>query len=338
MNFDKHQQEIIKAINSGDVYDILSFVKYFGYVDTYKNEKTHIERLFNEHENGKTYPVYVTDGFPFEEHRHIEQRSARLSYSGCNLEISFNGMDYAYDLFCPDGIQIATSIDEIKNFISLWEYLKGELELIEIEKDCSSDEIGLFFQKAPNPEFLKKYASSGDTKLIPIDISKFTISKHSVPIEEITTETVNAKNFIESTLICNYENLLICGKYLNKKIIPTPALRNFIAHNYQTPDQISTKKSLRLAWIAILVSLFTTIFSIYATFCIDPSENNLQFIQKQLNDISEMASTSYDDQLNELIAILESMENYDDKEIQEKLDDLIKKLNQINESTNESQN
>ena len=55
MNFDNHQKEIIKAINDGKVYDILSFVKEFGYYEKYQLTLEELQKSFDKREKDRKY-------------------------------------------------------------------------------------------------------------------------------------------------------------------------------------------------------------------------------------------------------------------------------------------
>ena len=59
MRFNKHQRDIIKAINNKEVYDIESFVKKFKLYEHFIVDKEKIKKAFDESESGKVYPVDV---------------------------------------------------------------------------------------------------------------------------------------------------------------------------------------------------------------------------------------------------------------------------------------
>lgn len=322
MNFDEHQKEIIKTIDNGTVFDILSFVKEFGYYEVYKVDKHEIETAFAEQEKGKTYPIIKPSSGSqiFNNHtklaEDIENKPAKLFYRDTNVFINCREQKFTYDLCSDNGICISTSFDEIKNFIALWEYLKNELDVLEVKKNLDCEEVGLFFQKKANPQYFQGIEQ--DNNMIPIDLFGFRISNDSVTLEETQSNPVYAIKYIETILECDYDKLNVCEYYLDKKIIPTPALRNFIASDFSTPDQIATKDSLKAAWIAIgisivatLISVGATLFSIYATYNVDPSEDNLKVIQEQLdnifNELQDIDGLKYDD--SRLIEELEEIED-----------------------------
>lgn len=280
MNFDAHQKDIIRAIRDKKVYDIFSFVKEFGYYEVYKIPMEELQDAFDKREKDRKYPVNVykagelvkTDERTM---KYVSSEMITMKY----FIIQMGNQKIEFDAYSKKGIMINTSFDEIKNFIAIWEYLKRELQVLEVKKDINKDEIGLFFEKVPN----KEYAPNKDQvveRLIPIS--------EEYDDEEIKyRHKISALEFVPEVLERKEEEFLICEGYFDKKIIPTPALDNFIKEGFCTPDQVATKKSLKVAWVAIVISLLATIFSIYATYNVDPSDRNLQQIQEQIKSIEK---------------------------------------------------
>ena len=134
MRFNKHQRDIIKAINNKDVYDIESFVKKFNLYEHFIVDKEKIKKAFDESESGKVYPVDVVKNLLEHENKSRISVPAKLEYTENKKKVTFNSCCYEYDLWDEKGFYIAIDYDEIVGFISLWEYLKRELDVFEVEK------------------------------------------------------------------------------------------------------------------------------------------------------------------------------------------------------------
>ena len=331
MNFDNHQKEIIKAINDGKVYDILSFVKEFGYYEKYQLSLEELQKSFDKREKDRKYPVNVKRvcAPPYEKEKTLEYVSSEM----VTVDYFFataKGKKFKYNTYEEKGICIKTSFDEIKNFIAIWEYLKTELDVLEVKKDIDKEEVGLFFERASNKKYDPNKAQTEPDKIIILDADENG--------EVHYKEKISAMEFIPEILVCNEEELLICEEYLEKKIIPTPALRNFIEEDFSTPDQIMTKKSLDAAWIAIkisifatVISIFATIFSVYATYKVDPSDANLKQIQEQLKDIEAKIDTANDEQLEQILTEIQKIKipEYDAAAMQESIEGIEENLAEI---------
>lgn len=324
MNFDDHQKEIIKAINDKSVCDILSFVKKFGYYETYSISKEELQKVFDKREQDRKYPVYIRKVCPphYEEEKTLDYVSSEMvtvDYFFATVKdkkLKFN----AYE---EDGICIRTSFDEIKNFIAIWEYLKAELNVLEVKKDINKEEVGLFFERTLNKKYAPDKEQAVSNRIIILDADEDGKVSYK--------EKISAMEFVPEVLVCNEEELLICGDYFEKKIIPTPALRNFIEEDFSTPDQIATKKSLNAAWIAIGISIFTTLFSIYATYNVDPSDANLKQIQEQLEEIETKIDIANDEQLEQILTEIQNIKipEYDDADMKESIDSIKESLDEI---------
>ena len=147
MRFNKHQRDIIKAINNKEVYDIESFVKKFNLYEHFSIDKEKIKAAFDNAESGKEYPVDVVKNLLDHGNKKRISVAAKLEYTDNIKKVTFDNCCYEYDLWDEKGFNIAIDYDEIVGFISLWEYLKRELDVFETEKEVSKSEIELFFRK-----------------------------------------------------------------------------------------------------------------------------------------------------------------------------------------------
>ena len=286
MRFNKHQRDIIKAIKNKEVYDIESFVKKFNLYEHFVVDKEKIKKAFDESELGKEYPVYVSKNVLDLKNKREISVPARLEYMDNKKKVTFDNCCYEYDLWDEKGFNIAINYDEIVGFISLWEYLKRELDVFEIEKTVSRSEIELFFRKYEKTT--NKSNSTND--YIPIvqeELFQLTDGKFQRKVGEVDYNVVrrNAYNYVEEDVEIDNEQLKIFSVYLHKKILPTPSLTKYVSNRYQTEDEKATKLSLRIAIISIIIAIFSFSFSVYAAFKIDPSNDNLKIIQEKLDTI-----------------------------------------------------
>ena len=287
MKFDKEQKEIIQAINNEEVYDIESFVKKFGYYEKFVADIEQAKKNFEEREKGKTFEIeFLDSSFP----EPVVQRMkvpGKLQLEAETRDIIFEGERYKYELWDENGFLIATSIDKIVGFISIWEYLKNELEILEIDKEVSKTELELFFKKNKVQEggriiCVSNYNDEG-----------FVYRRASLYIDEDIT--------------IDEEQLKIWKKYFTKRILPTPTLNKYITDGFKTEEEKISKQSVIVAVFAIIISIVTFVFTIYTTYNVDPSENNLKTIQQELKNIEKYLRVKDNDVYN-LICIVDSEE------------------------------
>lgn len=297
MKYNKKQKQIIKAINSGKVYDILSFVEHFKCYKVYNADKERIKRKFEAQEKGKTHTVLRAGKNKFfggnilngeipqinVDDDIYEQKPAELGFENAKSYIKIGQEKYDYPLCSDNGVMIATSFEEIKAFLSIWEILKRELYVLEVPKSINKNELGLFFDVIDKNK---------EPKINNIDLSRYTpveIPENWKQLSEkiAATETyiVDANQFIDEELNCNYDKLHICEHYLSKKILPTPTLNNYIHDKFNTPEQKLGKMSLATAFIAIVISVLTSIISMYITMSSDVKPV-LQSIDDKISELS----------------------------------------------------
>ena len=274
MKFDKEQKKIIQAISNKEVYDIESFVKKFGYYEKFVADIEQAKKNFEEREKGKTLEIeFLEDSFP----EPVVQRMkvpGKLQLEAETRDIIFEGERYKYELWDENGFLIATSIDKIVGFISIWEYLKSELKILEIDKEVSKTELELFFKK-------NKVQERGRT------ICVYNYNDEGFIYRR-------ASLYLDEDIKADEEQLKIWKKYFTKRILPTPTLNKYIANGFKTEEEKTSKQSLGVAVIAIIIAIITFGFTIYTTYNVDPSENNLKVIQQELKNIEEQLKLEED--------------------------------------------
>lgn len=298
MRFNKHQRDIIKAIDNKEVYDIESFVKKFNLYEHFVVDKEKIKKAFDESESGKEYPVYVEKNFFDQKNKRRINVPAKLEYTECKKKVAFDNCCYKYDLWDENGFNIIKDYDEIVGFISLWEYLKTELDVFEIEKEISKSEIELFFRKHKKTTNMLKNIS--DYKpIIEEEPLQMINDKLQRKVGDVDYDVVkrNAYDYIEEDVEINSEQLKIFSAYLHKKILPTPSLTKYVSNRYRTEDEKATRLSLIIAIASIIISVCSSLFSVYATLNVDPSNDNLKKIQGKLNRIENSIQDDMDNKI-----------------------------------------
>lgn len=142
MRFNKHQRDIIKAINNKEVYDIESFVKKFKLYEHFIVDKEKIKKAFDESESGKVYPVDVVKNVLEHENKRRINVPAKLEYTENKKKVTFNNCCYEYDLWDEKGFYIAIDYDEIVAVeLDTCTLKRDELKAKKKEKSKEYDEI-----------------------------------------------------------------------------------------------------------------------------------------------------------------------------------------------------
>lgn len=142
MRFNKHQRDIIKAINNKEVYDIESFVKKFKLYEHFIVDKEKIKKAFDESESRKVYPVDVVKNLLEHENKRRISVPAKLEYTENKKKVTFNNCCYEYDLWDEKGFYIAIDYDEIVAVeLDTCTLKRDELKAKKKEKSKEYDEI-----------------------------------------------------------------------------------------------------------------------------------------------------------------------------------------------------
>lgn len=142
MRFNKHQRDIIKAINNKEVYDIESFVKKFKLYEHFIVDKEKTKKAFDESESGKVYPVDVVKNLLEHENKRRISVPAKLEYTENKKKVTFNNCCYEYDLWDEKGFYIAIDYDEIVAVeLDTCTLKRDELKAKKKEKSKEYDEI-----------------------------------------------------------------------------------------------------------------------------------------------------------------------------------------------------
>jgi hypothetical protein len=331
MKFTKHQKEIIRRINDGEVYDIYSYLKSFDMLYNFKIDKTIIEAKFaaeegdkkyktlkpgvstnSIHMDNKTFEMYIYQNQLKDED--FEYKPAELVFDKIKGIVSYKEIKYEFNPCVDKGINIAVSFNQIKEFISIWSYLHKELYVLEVPKAIRKEEIGLFFERC------SKKVEESTTNIT--DIQKHTFLKNlgieNKLIENFTWSSeapkIDAYKYADEFLEFNEDNFTICDYYLDKKILSTPELELFIKNRFNNSEQINFYWALIPAYLAIIVSILIPLFQKQDNTEVIKIQNQLREIQQEVSQLEITNS-----QLQSVIAGLDNMkiEQFDDRELKE---------------------
>lgn len=346
MKFNKHQQLIIKKIASGEITDISTYLKAFDLSTYRKLDENDILNRLNESEKGNCYkrlkktfresnqlfcnndlvPQFVPNIPKLEDFEDVEPTIAK---NGSKYTVVVdNSTKYEYDFF--DGININNSFSDIKEFLTIWQFLKLEGLVLEVDKQLSKSDFEPFFEYKPINE-----TTYGKTKTPKKTSITYPISDglYKVDINELKSLYPNVKtdyvkdfrNYIDYYFEYNKANELICSQFICKQIYGNPELDAFIKNKFKTREQINFKWSLIPAYLALALTLEIAIWqkndnsdiikiqqqldSIQQA--IDNNNPDWNKIEQQLDDISK--SDIYDGSTNEkLDEIIQQIKNYKD--------------------------
>ena len=112
----------------------------------------------------------------------------------------------------------------------------------------------------------------------------------------------------------NKENFNACEEFIDRKILATGALKVYKQKKYQTVEELSVKANLRIAKIAVIISVISVLIG-----------NIMPFFQKQ--------DTDYLDEISQKISVMEELikENNNSSEITDEIKEIRNDLKGIEE-------
>lgn len=255
MKFSKHQKEILKQISLGNVYDLYSYVKHFGLGELIKYDSDKIHKAFEKDTVPKRL-YYAKDlkknlsniltpsqfNTKVENHElnaeeYIENTVALKFDAGIQC-VEYEGFLYSFDFY--EGVFVAKSCADIREFLVLWQYLKSEMLILDISQKCTKETLGLFFEKTEN----KVDQLSPEKQIAHINLDDFTYSDRHY----LGNETYKISD----------ERCVMYKEYLNKKMCASTALDLFIKKGFRTTEERTQNSALVAAWLAIFVSILLT--------------------------------------------------------------------------------
>lgn len=194
---------------------------------------------------------------------------------------------------------IANSFDDIISFLSLWQYLKSEMLVIELPSDLTNKTLGLFYEKQVIPASTQPLSQEEKIK--------------GINFENHTYDDGNYSNGIDYKF--STEKCTICKEYLGKKIYPTPELNLYIQRNFKTSEERTQSSALFAAWLAIFVSVALPLIP-------SPQSDESKYLSEIVTEINH---------LEEELATLKEQSIIYDSEATDKLDEINQKIQEITE-------
>ena len=305
MKLSKHQKETIRKIFSGEIYDITSYLRYFNLGTEVKFDKNLIEDSFAKDNLPKKYYHYssvdrrlstiLTEDDYLQklengklDPNHYKESTLRLSYNTGIKQETWEGQTYTLNFY--EGVYVANVFTDILEFLTIWQFLKSEMLILEVPQDFSPKFLGLFYTKTA---LYRDNSTSIENRIKNIDYKNFTYDD---------------QYYLNSNYTLSHEHCLMCKEYLDKRICPSTKLELFIKRRFKTYEERTQNKALFVAWLAIFVSITLT-FLPY----VHKDENpNLDSITQDIHDIKHSVDSSDPDE-----------------DITQKLDSIIEKLNEI---------
>ena len=324
MKLTSTQKKIINKIIAGEVYDIPTYLQAFnkGHYRQYNKEK--LKAVFDKYENDRTYifkeensyfytEVYDKKGmicqkeqvpntmtYQFKQYPISTPVKADIDYQINKESVTYKDTPYVFD-FLKNNFLVADSFDDILDFITLWSYLKMESLIIEVDKPIAKTDLSIFFeqykqdiQPDSNPTWRTKSEILGGSE----DEKLPQISTQLIPYK-------SAQNYIDYIWKVNNEHLTMCNEFIGKRILPTPALRIYEKKRFKTVEELSNRKNLIAAWIAVAISVISILIGNILPLFQENEVDYLREIDQKLISIEKQfnETTINDDTHKELIEI-----------------------------------
>jgi len=354
MKLNPHQIEILDKIISGSVYDIPTYLSAFNRAKYHQHDVSAIKATFDAEEDGKTYffkenddgsfytEIYDKEGnvtsvapvsnqmtYYLKEYPNSSPVEAELDMKVAPIKVDFQGNSYSFD-FMKNKYLVANNFDEIIDFLALWSYLKTEALIIEFNKPISEEEISIFFETTKSnvcPDNIPKWEMKTT-----IDSGKRS-AKGLQTLSSKQSPKKKTQGYITDNWSMNYEHLTMCAEYIGKKILPTSSLQTYKQDKYRTFEEVSQRKNLIVAWIAVFISVVSVIIgNVLPLFDNQESEYlasinqhiatiesrldddtrkdeilaEISEVKKAISDLASLSNTHDDKQHSELIGIIET--------------------------------
>lgn len=360
MKLTKHQKEIVKKIIAEEVYDIQSYLKVFKKGSSKKYDIQFLKHKFQESEKNIKYKVMkkgnsiynqvstpanytiagvqlpsITIPMPRSQEsiseNEWEETSAVLDDNIPHKKFKYDNNNFSFD-FKKNGVYIANSFEDIKDFIALWYYLKRESLILEVDKTIEESDISIFYELNNIVSNEDNTVQRDNSRSDYIPINPFQ-TNHDIldtpPMRQILT-------YLEEDWILNEEHILMCKEYIGKKILPISELKIYIANKFKTLSEISQYHSMVVAWIAVVLSVIAILIgNILPMF--QPSDikylsdidNQLTEISRKLVDLENINISDYDDIKNYLNDIITSLNTTSPVNNEEQINKLIFQIEEI---------
>lgn len=331
MELTKHQEQIVDKIIEGKVYDITTYLKEFEKVHMKKYDLSEIRKVFENLEKDKRYSFIEQDSYyytlvhdeegriknrykitepltyRFKENPLTEPVRAELNETIQKQSVLFQEKKYTFNF--AEEVLVADSFENIKEFLTLWCYLKSEALIFDVSKPVAYEDIGLFFEMT-SQEIIKDNNPTWWTKAV---IDSVGEAVDDAEYHNVLAPYKDINNYIERVWKVNEENLRACEEFIGRKILTTGALEAYQQKNYKTVEELSVKANLRIARIAVWISVISVLIGNILPFFLKQDTDYLDEISKKISVIEELieddnSSSEVVDKINEVRNDLKDIE------------------------------
>lgn len=357
MRLSRHQKEIVKAIIQKKVYDIPSYLDYFGKWHLGKYDMDMLRAKFKEAEGGEQYKVIVDAdqayiksvtttkmpfGGAFNNETKIRRDSSTMPDSAWEyqeaeflnnikpVEIEYNGGTFSFD-FVEAGVHILNDFEDIVEFMTLWSFLRKESLVLDVPRDVAVEDIGPFF------ELVSKEKEKVSAVIIHRDEAPESSLK---PVERLILDqnqffdhapTFFATAYMEHEWKLNKGLLKHCEEYIGRKMLPNSGLVLFAKSLYATVEEWRFRIPLIVSIIALVISMIPVVQSWIPSKEPDhlaEINQKITAIETLLNDDSGQDALTELEEINKGITDISSKLQTD--ELKAGVDDLVAKIEELN--------
>lgn len=353
MKLTPHQEEIVKEIIAGRVYDIPTYIRTFSKGRKQQYNRDELLARFEASENGQTYLFRKQGGTIYTDTYNSDKEvidtspvinkfthelnenpistpvSAQLDMKITSEFVEFSGQEYHFD-FLKNDYLVADNFADILDFIALWAFLRREALVLDVSKPVTIEDLSVFFEK--RPQSLKQ----DNTPLwIPHHIIGESPAQNSLPtISMYFTAAKKTQGYITDKWQINKEHLMVCEEFIDKKMIATSTLCVYQQCKFRTFEEVSQRRNLAAAWIAIVISFLSVILGNILPLFNHNEEECLQDIYRQVTAIQEeiQSKPSNQDIIDELNSINQLLADIKEQHNDTSLSEIIKEISiQIDE-------
>lgn len=363
MRLSETRETIITAIKEEKVDDLISFVKMFYEDKSFKfnrNELTDkkqkdfseskLEEIMNKYEkSGKTEikpnnirfniysnsiesssPDIIKTPYTAEELKKIESQLKDYSIKDESFIVDIKLKDEEFTVNPLEStVYIIDDFKLLNDFLYVWDLLTDEHLILNKSKKCTADDAVMFLSKSKNEE--SNWISANEKGVNNIDISDKLFAN---PLFKMSNDMYKRKDiqYADISLESNDKLLILCEEYINRKIICTHRIDNFVKNKYTLQQDYEYKRQTRLTWVAIISSIVISIgTSIWQGVSSDSSNSALE--TKRINLINENNQHLLDisGKLNSIAEIISEIDNSETfSNIQLYLEEISKDIDNIN--------
>lgn len=248
MRFAKNQKEMIRKIASGEVWDILSYVKAFQQTQSARYDWNLVQQSFSQDpeagccycpKNLKPTPANRIKEDVFLEKQaqgqvkaeeYIRLKPQLEKTLGRQIE-TVGDREFSFDLYA--GVEMMESFDRLVEFLAIWQFLRERALVLEVPQPLDGETVGLFFQRQPQGSVPDPEGDKAEGVL----------------------RCSDRRYLAQGEYCLSQERLTICGEFLGRRVYPAPGLKLFIQNRFRTWDEAAQSRALWAAWAAIAVSI-----------------------------------------------------------------------------------